>query len=172
MFPFVSRNSSATEGDLSDFGVCQPAGQPVCASVCMSVCGAQKSSERLADGGLLTRTHALFFFVCVIEGIELSLLLRQWLNGSCSASVAPNGRRTREGTHLCENETVMPLLAILFRSIHFLRWGCWRVSVVRLVVQAICGREWGRTGRQKIQRPSSIAEVLRYGPTRWLPMLQ
>jgi hypothetical protein len=64
------------------------------------------------------------------------------------------------------------LLAILFRSMHFLRWGCWRVSVVRLVVQAICGREWGRRGRQKIQRPSSMAEVLRFGPTRWIPLLQ
>ena len=38
---------------------------------------------------------------------------------------------------MCENETVMPLLAIFPSSMHFLLWGCWRVAEVRAVVHDI-----------------------------------
>jgi len=40
-------------------------------------------------------------------------------------------------TYLWENETLMALLAIFLSSMHSLRWGCWRVFMVRAVVQDI-----------------------------------
>ena len=46
---------------------------------------------------------------------------------------------------MCENETVMPLLATFPSSMHFLLWGCWRVAEVRAVVHDIWDgvRAWG-----------------------------
>ena len=53
---------------------------------------------------------------------------------------------TNAQTHLCENDTLMPLLAILLRSMHLLRWGCWRVFMVRAVVQDIWETQGGGGG--------------------------
>ena len=149
---------SEFEGDISHLGVCQPASMSACLRVRFSIrLWPAKNSER----GSPPSTHSCLFSR-VFEGIEVS----QWL---LLQQRGPQREVNTRGDPPVRERNRHAVVGDLVQKHALLAVG---------LLASLCGALGGashlreRVGHERStenQGPSFMAEVLPYGPTRWLP---